>query len=138
MPRKKTKEPTAVPAEMPTKQGIIEGDWPELEPYGVADVPMSREAYALAMEIKEGGEPAEEPSALLEAAKSGDRRKLLVAMRDRLAYMLDKTDSGRDVAAIARNLNIISKELDGMPDPDADAADPVERMRKKVTERQTR
>jgi len=49
---------------------------------------------------------------LVVAARSGDRRLLLEALRDRLAIALVNCNSGRDIAAMSRNLNIISRELD--------------------------
>ena len=73
---------------------------------------------------------------LVVAARSGNRRELLEALRDHLAVTLATTVSGRDTAALARNLNIISMELDSMPDPEAADTDPVEILRREVMDKQ--
>ena len=73
---------------------------------------------------------------LVQAARSGDRRALLEALRDHLAVSLATCTSGRDTAALARNLNIVSKELTEMGDPNASENDPLEIMRKKVKDKQ--
>lgn len=36
---------------------------------------------------------------LVEAAKSGDKRATLIALRDKLAETIDNCESGRDMAA---------------------------------------
>jgi hypothetical protein len=48
-----------------------------------------------------------------EAAKSGNRRKLLMAMRDRIAQTISDTDCPpRDLASLTRRLQDIAKEID--------------------------
>lgn len=56
---------------------------------------------------------------LLEAAKSGDKRKTLIALRDKLAETIDNCDSGRDMAANSKRLMEVMAELESLPDPDA-------------------
>lgn len=58
---------------------------------------------------------------ILEAARSGDKRALLVAMRDHLAWVLDDDVSPRDLAALTRRLLEVVKEIAAL-----DARDEVE------------
>lgn len=68
--------------------------------------------------------------ALADSVQSNDRRKALVALRDRLAEAIDGTDSGRDIAALSKRLMEVMAQIDALPDPAADD-DPVEAMRRK-------
>ena len=55
---------------------------------------------------------ASKPLTLAEAAKSGDHRALLVAMRDRIATAVqDPECPPRDLAALTRRLNEIAKDI---------------------------
>ena len=56
---------------------------------------------------------------LCSAARSGNRRKLLEELRDQLAYQIERSDSGRDIAALTRRLLEVTSELDGLPDESA-------------------
>jgi hypothetical protein len=47
-----------------------------------------------------------------EAAKSGDRRELLVAMRDRIAQTISGDCPPRDLAALTRRLQDIAKDIE--------------------------
>ena len=67
---------------------------------------------------------------LLESVRTGDRRAALVALRDSIAATIDGTDSARDVAALAKRIIEVMREIDALPDPKADA-DPVEAARRK-------
>lgn len=55
---------------------------------------------------------------LVSAAQSGNRRALLEALRDDIAEMLDKTESGRDYAALSKRLLETCAELDSLPRDD--------------------
>ncbi len=57
---------------------------------------------------------------LAAAAATGDRRATLEVLRDALADAIDKTESGRDIAALSKRLIEVMDELDGLPD-DAEA-----------------
>ena len=58
---------------------------------------------------------APKPLALAEAAKSGDHRALLVAMRDRIATAVQNPECPpRDLAALTRRLNEIAKDIRAM------------------------
>lgn len=65
---------------------------------------------------------------LVKAAASGDRRVMLEALRDKLADTIENTESGRDVAALARRLMDVCAELDALPD-DSEDANPLQRAR---------
>lgn len=56
---------------------------------------------------------------LLDAAKSGDKRKTLIALRDKLAETIDNCESGRDMAANSKRLMEVMAEIEALPDPDA-------------------
>lgn len=61
--------------------------------------------------------PADRPELLSvdQAAATGDHRKLLVAMRERIATAVtDPTCPPRDLAALTRRLQDISKEIEGI------------------------
>jgi hypothetical protein len=58
-------------------------------------------------------------ASLVDAAKSGDRRSTLVALRDVLAAQISVTESGRDVAALSKRLMEVMDEIDALPDPSA-------------------
>lgn len=55
------------------------------------------------------------PRTLAEVVKDGDRRSSLTALRDHLAALLVSAD--RDHAAIARQLTVVLREIDELPNP---------------------
>ena len=54
---------------------------------------------------------------LVEAAKSGNKRDTLIALRDKLAETIDNCESGRDMAANSKRLMEVMAELESLPDP---------------------
>ena len=54
---------------------------------------------------------------LMEAAKSGNRRDLLVAMKLKLVQVMEDSDSARDIPPIAKRIMEIDAELEKLPDP---------------------
>lgn len=52
---------------------------------------------------------------LLDAARSGDKRATLIALRDKLAETIEKCESGRDMAANTKRLMEVMAELETMP-----------------------
>lgn len=66
---------------------------------------------------------------LQEAVKTGDRRTILVALREKLAREIDDCSYGRDVAALTKRLMDVCAELDALPDAEADA-NPLQKARK--------
>jgi hypothetical protein len=76
---------------------------------------------------------------LLEAARSGDKRKTLIALRDKLAETIDNCDSGRDMAANSKRLMEVMAELESLPDPDAPAiVSKHDKLKQKHDNRQTK
>ena len=65
---------------------------------------------------------------LTEAAKSGDRRTILEALRDKLAASIDDCDYGRDVASLAKRMMDVCEALDMLPDS-GDELNPLQRAR---------
>jgi hypothetical protein len=75
---------------------------------------------------------------LLEAAKSGDKRKTLIALRDKLAETIDNCESGRDMAANSKRLMEVMAEIEALPDPDAQVVvSKHDRLKQKHDNRQT-
>lgn len=75
---------------------------------------------------------------LLEAARSGDKRRTLIALRDKLAETIDNCESGRDMAANSKRLMEVMAELEALPDPDAQAVvSKHDRLKQKHDNRQT-
>lgn len=66
--------------------------------------------------VKPGEAPApKKPQTVAEAAKSGDHKALLVAMRDRIALTVAAPECPpRDLAALTRRLADIAKEIKGI------------------------
>lgn len=68
--------------------------------------------------------PARKQKSVTEAAKSGTRRELLVAMRDRVAKAVESPDTlPRDLAALTRRLTDIVKEIEAIDAREGDAGD---------------
>lgn len=55
---------------------------------------------------------------LIDAAKSGDKRATLIALRDKLAETIENCESGRDMAANSKRLMEVMSELESLPDPE--------------------
>lgn len=69
---------------------------------------------------------------LVQAAKQNDRRAMLEATRDILAYSIETCDSKRDLAALTKRLVEICDLITALPDP-ADA-NPVDEMAALIAE----
>lgn len=61
---------------------------------------------------------------LSDAAQAGNRRDILLALRDITAETIENTTSGRDVAALSKRLIEICELIDALPN--AEQEDPVE------------
>ena len=69
------------------------------------------------------------PQSVAEAAKSGDHRALLVAMRDRIAVAVANPDCPpRDLAALTRRLQDIAKEIEAIDMRAKEEGDDVEHV----------
>ena len=53
---------------------------------------------------------------LITAAKSGDKRATLIALRDKLAETIQNCDSGRDMASNTKRLMEVMAEIDALPE----------------------
>ena len=70
------------------------------------------------------------PQSVAKAAKSGEHRALLVAMRDRIAETVTKPDCPpRDLASLTRRLQDIAKEIESI---DAREDDDVQRRARQL------
>lgn len=67
---------------------------------------------------------------LVEAAKSGDKRETLIALRDKLAQTIENCESGRDMAANTKRLMEVMSEIEQI---DAEA----EKERKRIEAEKT-
>ncbi len=72
---------------------------------------------------------------LVDAAKSGDKRATLIALRDKLAETIQNCDSGRDMASNSKRLMEVMAELEQMPDPTAKKESKHDRLKKKHEKR---
>lgn len=72
---------------------------------------------------------------LIDAAKSGDKRATLIALRDKLAETIDKCESGRDMAANSKRLMEVMAELETMPDPEAKKTSKHDRLKRRNDKR---
>lgn len=61
---------------------------------------------------------------LVEAAKSGDKKETLIALRDILAQTIQECDSGRDMASNSKRLMEVIAEIEAI-----EAAEEEERKR---------
>ena len=57
---------------------------------------------------------------LVDAAKSGDRRETLIAMRDILARTIQECDSGRDMASNTKRLMDVMNEIEQIDKEEAE------------------
>ena len=72
---------------------------------------------------------------LVEAAKSGDKRATLIALRDKLAETIDNCESGRDMAANSKRLMEVMAELESLPDPSEIKISKHDRLKEKREKR---
>lgn len=68
---------------------------------------------------------------LVSATKSGDRRRTLIALRDRIAATIDSCESGRDMAALSKRLMEVMDEIDDLPS-EVEEDTPLARARRKI------
>lgn len=72
---------------------------------------------------------------LVEAAKSGDKRATLIALRDKLAETIQNCESGRDMASNSKRLMEVMSELESMPDPKEQKISKHDRLKQKIENR---
>ena len=72
---------------------------------------------------------------LVEAAKSGNKRDTLIALRDKLAETIDNCESGRDMAANSKRLMEVMAELESLPNPEEIKISKHDRLKGKCEKR---
>ena len=72
---------------------------------------------------------------LIDAAKSGDKRATLIALRDKLAETIQNCDSGRDMASNSKRLMEVMAEIEALPDDTQKKVSKHNRLKKKIEER---
>lgn len=68
---------------------------------------------------------------LVQAAKSGDKRETLIALRDILASTIQNCESGRDMASNTKRLMEVMAELEALPDPQTKKVSKHDRLKAK-------
>lgn len=69
---------------------------------------------------------------LLDAVRCGDKRAILLALRDETAEAIENSASGRDIAALSKRLMEICDSIDAMPSPED--ANPIDEMAALIAE----
>lgn len=72
---------------------------------------------------------------LIEAAKSGDKRATLIALRDKLAETIQNCESGRDMASNSKRLMEVMAEIEALPDPTVVKKSKHDRLKEKLENR---
>lgn len=72
---------------------------------------------------------------LVDAARSGDKRATLIALRDILAKTIQECDSGRDMASNTKRLMEVMAELETIPDPEAKKISKHDRLKRRNEKR---
>lgn len=68
---------------------------------------------------------------LLDAAKAGDKRRMLVELRDEIARTIEACESGRDMAALSKRLMEIQDEVEAIDAATAKVANPLQKAQAK-------
>lgn len=68
---------------------------------------------------------------LIDAAKSGDKRATLIALRDKLAETIQNCESGRDMASNSKRLMEVMAEIEALPSESQVKVSKHDRLKKK-------
>lgn len=68
---------------------------------------------------------------LVDAAKSGNKRETLIALRDILAKTIQECESGRDMASNSKRLMEVMAEIDALPDETNKKVSKHDRLKRK-------
>ena len=68
---------------------------------------------------------------LVDAAKTGNKRATLIALRDILAKTIQECDSGRDMASNTKRLMEVMAEIEALPDENAKKVSKHDRLKRK-------
>lgn len=82
--------------------------------------------------IKKGGLDV---TNLIDAAKSGNKRETLIALRDILAETIQNCESGRDMASNTKRLMEVMAEIEALPDPATQKISKHDRLKNKLNEK---
>lgn len=72
---------------------------------------------------------------LIEAAKSGNKKATLIALRDKLAETIQNCESGRDMASNSKRLMEVMAEIEALPDETKIKVSKHDRLKKKLENR---
>ena len=67
---------------------------------------------------------------LIEAAKSGDKKATLIALRDKLAETIQNCESGRDMASNSKRLMEVISEIEALQKEEEEARKAQEESKK--------
>ena len=70
---------------------------------------------------------------LLDAVQGGNKREIMIALRDETASAIESSSSGRDIAALSKRLMEILDAIDAMPDPNGEG-NPIDEMAALIAE----
>ena len=70
-------------------------------------------------------------TSLVDAAKSGNKRATLIALRDILAKTIQECESGRDMASNTKRLMEVMAEIEALPDEDGKKVSKHDRLKRK-------
>ena len=93
----------------------------------------TRKAVSLAVSSSFTGQHLREVymSNIVEAAKSGDKRATLIALRDKIAETIQNCESSRDIASNTKRLMEVMEEIEALPDPETKTISKHDRLKKK-------
>lgn len=67
---------------------------------------------------------------LIDAAKSGDKKATLIALRDKLAETIQNCDSGRDMASNSKRLMEVIAEIEAIEEEERAVKDAIQNQKK--------
>ena len=71
---------------------------------------------------------------LVTAAKKGNKRDMLVALRDEIAEQIEATGSGRDMAALSKRLIEVVEQIEDVDAATSKRSNPLQAARRGVSD----
>ena len=71
---------------------------------------------------------------LVSAAKRGNKREMLVALRDEIAEQIEATSSGRDMAALSKRLIEVVEQIEDVDAAASKRSNPLQAARRGVSD----
>lgn len=71
---------------------------------------------------------------LVSAAKRGNKREMLVALRDEIAEQIEATGSGRDMAALSKRLIEVVEQIEDLDAAASKSSNPLQAARRGVSD----